>query len=252
MFQRPYYLIELMDESWLPVSLRETLTDLLEIANTHLRLYNGWVARDIVALAKKGNFKTIVELGAGSAPIARLIAQKKQDERVGVVVCDSHPNVSAFKSLELQFPGSVTGIMEPVDFTRQRVWGTGALLLVNSCFHHVPPEKRREAIKNLIASADRVVIFEPLKREWLSLLLDLCGFIPAFLGPLFIGKAGRLRRLFWCWVFPVAPFCLVFDGIVSCLRMWSTEEWIEVLREVSPKDRKWSVESFFFSHKITI
>jgi hypothetical protein len=64
----------------------------------------------------------------------------------------------------------------------------------------------------------------------------------SFLLPLwFFRRPGKLRRFFWCTLFPVAPFVFLWEGLVSCLRMWSAAEWRVNLGAVLSPDRRFSI-----------
>jgi hypothetical protein len=70
------------------------------------------------------------------------------------------------------------------------------------------------------------MIFEPLRKTPISLLLAMLTIIPAVLLPLLLlTKSGQLRRFFWCWLFPLAPLMFVWDSIVSTIRQWDQRQW---------------------------
>jgi len=41
----------------------------------------------------------------------------------------------------------------------------------------------------------------------------------------YLNRPGTIRRIFWCWLFPVAVVTFVWDGVVSSLREWTASEW---------------------------
>jgi hypothetical protein len=63
-------------------------------------------------------------------------------------------------------------------------------------------------------------------------------------------RPGTLRRVLWCWLIPLAPIMFCWDGIVSILRYWTDETWIEQLEEITGPTRPISVENSLFSSMI--
>jgi hypothetical protein len=51
----------------------------------------------------------------------------------------------------------------------------------------------------------------------------------------------RWSRLFWTYVIPVIPFVVLFDGVVSCLRTYRTEELRDLIDGLTGSEYKWSV-----------
>ncbi len=48
-----------------------------------------------------------------------------------------------------------------------------------------------------------------------------------------------MSRLFWTCVVPVVPAAVLFDGIVSCLRIYSPDEVTAMAREVGDEAFAW-------------
>ena len=226
MSQRHYF--EFLDLPWLPRSLKHAMTDLLDFQLSDLTSYSDWAARSALEAATRHGCRRIVECGAGAAPITRRLAESAP-AGMELVPCDLSPDRAGFGALAERFPGRVKPVFEPVDFCERRSWGDGTLVLVSAAFHHVPPERRTQALRNLRASAAAVLICEPLRRTPLGLAYALAGLLVDFAGPLVVWRPGAARRALWCWVVPAAPLLLTWDGIVSCLRMWPPERWSEAL-----------------------
>ena len=79
------------------------------------------------------------------------------------------------------------------------------------------------------------------------------GWLPGLLTPLyFLGTSvGRWRRFLWCWLIPVAPFMVAFDGVISCLRCWTEEEWRNELAKLGMNDSVVSAKHRGFSQMIS-
>jgi hypothetical protein len=240
------HLFEFMDQVWLPGSLRTTLLEILHFGNSppFMRYYR-WVRDETRRVAIARASTTIVELGAGTAPITRLLAEDERLAGKALVACDLTPESAAYEELEKRYPGKVRGLRESVDICEPHVWPPGTVLLLSATFHHLRPAVRRRVLESLTASADAVLIFEPVRKSLLSMLFCCLSIIPALLLPLgLLARPGRLRRVVWCWLLPVAPLMFLWEGQVSCLRQWTERRWNEELRAVlSGNGRTWSIRS---------
>ncbi len=217
-----------MDHARIPAGLRRTLREILECGNARpFRRYYRWVGSKIEEEAKQGKFRKIAELGAGTAPVTRLLAkERRQGDPVALIPCDMYPDVDAYRRFEKTYPGLVTPIFTAVDFSRPYAWESDTLLVLSGTFHHVLPAARLSTLETLISSGRRIVICEPLQNRWSSLGYVWLSIVPALLLPLmFMRRPGRFRRMLWCWLIPVAPLMFWWDGWVSCLRQWDAHEW---------------------------
>ena len=221
------HLFEFMDQDWVPASLRTTLREILECGNARpFRPYYDWVAGEVGREAKDGGFKNVVELGAGTAPVTRLLAQEPDAGRLTLIPCDLNPDRTAYELLAAEHPGVVAPRLTPVDFSVPHPWEPDTLLFLSATFHHVPPEARDGVLAALTGSARRVMIFEPLQCRVSSLVFVFFSVVPALILPLwFLNRPGTLRRIVWCWLIPLAPLTFWWDGIVSCLRQWGERGW---------------------------
>jgi hypothetical protein len=227
------FLFEFMDFEWVPASLRSTIHDVLDSClGTAPRRYYEWVAREVLELVERNPTGTIVELGAGTAPITRALAGALAGRRISLRVSDLYPDEKLYRGLEEMYPGVVRAELGPTNFARPMDFPEGSLLVLSAAFHHLPPEVRGDVLK--VLSGYRVAVFEPLRRNPASLLLCLFGFVPAIRTPFLFWnrRAENWRRVFWCWVFPIATMAIVWDGVVSCLRCWTEEEWKDQLAGV--------------------
>lgn len=224
--RRPHF-FEFMDLPWLPASLRQVLRDILDCGNGRpFRGYYDWVVSETLRVAAEHGLVTVVELGAGTAPITRRLAADFRSTGLSLVVCDLHPDLNLYDQLERQSPGRVVALRHPVDFSLPQKWAPKTLLVLSATLHHIPTEERPAVLAALAQSADAVLVFEPLRRTILSALFCLLSVIPALLTPLFqVNRPGWSRRIVWCWLVPVGPLLFVWDGLLSCWRQWTAEDW---------------------------
>lgn len=229
------HLFEFNDLPVLPESIRATLRDLCELCNSGFRSFNHEVAKQVLDRAREQGSRTIVELGAGTAPITRILAADPAAKGMTLVPCDLLPDLDAYRELAAAHPDSVRPCEESVDYTRPKSWGPGSIAVLVGTFHHIDPRDRDRTLAALSKSADHVMVFEPLRNTPFSMLLSTTAVVPALLLPLaYLGKPGRLRRFLWCWLVPVVPFIFFWDGLVSCMRQWSPKTWLTRLGLAAP------------------
>lgn len=237
------FLFEFMDHPKTPRVLRETLLDVLDYCNTDFRPYYRTIAQKIRAIARERRLTTIVEPGAGYAPLTRALAEPNS-EQLTLIPCDLFPETETWQRLENQYGTKVQPVYEPVDFTVRREWPPGTGIVLCAALHHIPQPLRRNTLMALHDSADCVLIFEPVRKTAFSMFLVLFALIPALLTPAFrMHRPGRLRRTLFCWLIPLVPLMFVWDGLVSCLRQWSPAEWTDFISTLPSGSRHLDIDS---------
>lgn len=220
---------EFMDISTIPNSLRSTLRDILEVCNKKpFRTYHDWVATSIYEYAKSNQIDEIIELGAGCAPITRHLSKAYPNWDIIFKITDLNPDKMHFAELE-NSDSRVEAIYASIDFSKKIPATKKSLLVLSTTFHHIPENLKIAVIENLKATSSHVLIFESLRPNVFSFALCFDGFLAGFITPLFrIGHKSFSRCLFWCWLCPVAPAMLMWDGWVSVIRMWNKKQWLEI------------------------
>jgi hypothetical protein len=238
------HLFEFMDLRFLPDSLHTVLREILEAGNsTPFRTYYNWVIDFIKSEAGNSGVSAVVELGSGTAPISRLLAEVPELSQSDLICCDLNPDREVYKDLEHRYAGRIKPIYESVDFSKPQKFQDGSLLVLSGTFHHLPPAIRPEILSALFSSGSGIMICEPLRKNFLSFLLCFASIISVIVLPIwFLDRPGRFRRIFWCFLFPVAPIFFLWDGIVSAIRMWNKEEWEQCVKEYLPGDISLKIE----------
>ena len=200
----------------------------MDACNSGLRSFNRQVAQSVIEIARANQLSTIIELGAGRAPVTAELVKREDAAGLRLVTCDLVPNVEAYKKLAQQYPDKVFPIYSPVDLTQPQVALNDSVLVLAVMMHHIPFELRPAVLQMISETNSRAAIFEPLLRTWRSIFFATVSFFPAILLPItFFRRPGKLRRFLWCWIIPIVPYMFVWDGITSCLRQWTRAEWQE-------------------------
>jgi hypothetical protein len=154
---------------------------------------------------------------------------------VRVVLTDLFPNRDRFREL-------ARGDVEHVSFEDTEVDARavpasldGFRVMFNG-FHHFAPADARAVLADAVAHSRGIAIFEMNGRMPPSLISVLFSPLTLLLvTPLL--RPFRLSRLLWTYLIPVLPLAVLWDGIVSCLRVYDPEELDALVREVSGAER---------------
>jgi hypothetical protein len=235
------HLVELEDLPWFPSVLRDGGTAFLEFAERasgHGRMLVGPLER---ALEATGETR-IVDLCSGGGGPAAVVADEltKRGRPVTVTLTDLHPNVPAFEHAARNGEGRVKFRTEPVDATAVPDDLQGFRTIFNA-FHHLPPDLARKTLADAVAKRQPIGVFEVVTRE-----------APMLLGLLFTPLTVTLSLPFWrpfrwpwvllTWVLPVMQPFVLWDGLVSWLRIYSVEELGELVAGIeTPPDWVWDI-----------
>lgn len=224
--------------------IRETLFDNHVFCNDTFRSAYDRVAEDALEYAQSHGLTHIVEMGAGTAPLTRLMAESPLSAGMHLTACDRNPQVECYEALERRYEG-VSTVKTSVDYAEPHEWPPRTMLVILGSFPALPEAVRHQALTSLTRSADRVMVWEFVRKTPFSMFLASLTFFVALLLPLaWIHRPGALRRILWCWLIPVIPFIVAFDGVAWCCRAWTDKEWRAALAEVAPEGRVPHVQSW--------
>lgn len=117
-------------------------------------------------------------------------------------------------------------------------------------FHHFPDSLASAIVRDTMRTSHGLAIFELQDRSaraFLAVLLLGIG-VMAF-APYYAVKWRSPGTLFWCWVVPVLPFVLVWDGWMSSVRTRTVDEVRELMKGCGEGDMdKWEVRSGRVTH----
>ncbi len=231
------HLFEFLDQPWLPNPVRRLGTDYLCTVADRLRLYTpvAPVLADLLAHARQPR---IVDLGAGGGGPWRHLLPALQTLRgdATVVLCDLNPSTDSLAEAAADLGGAATAVVEPVDATAVPASLSGVRALF-AMLHHLPPDQAQSVLAAAVQSGEPIIVCEATERTLPAMAGMLFG-IPV--GVLFITPLVRprtLSRLLLTYVLPVASVLIGWDGFVSCLRTYTTEELDAMAARADPEGR---------------
>jgi hypothetical protein len=237
---RRLHLLEIEDQPWCPAVLRDAATAFLRFGlamSGHARILSGQVAE----LMRQCGETHILDLcSGGGGPYPALLDGLAEDGIQGTAtLTDRYPNLAAFRDVAAVSGGRVDYVEEPVDATAVPARLTGVRTLFNS-FHHFRPEMARSILADAVRARRPIAVLEVVGREPFMLFAMLLSPLNVLLMMPFV-RPRRLSWLFFTYVVPLVPLLVIFDGIVSCLRIYSQEELRELVADLGGDDWHWEV-----------
>jgi hypothetical protein len=230
-------LVELEDLLWWPRVFRDAATDYLVTALRHTRTYSGLVPRLAAALRGAGATQIIDLCSGGGGPWADLLpALRAEGVDVSLCLTDRYPNTPAFERLA----GGMSGVRyepQPVSATDVPPHLAG-FRTVFTAFHHFPPAEARAILAAAVRDRRGIAVAEATSRTPAALaMMVLVPLAVWVLTPAI--RPFRWSRLFWTYLVPVVPLAVTFDGVVSCLRIYTPEEMLTLAREAGGESYDW-------------
>lgn len=231
---------EFEDQAWFPGVIRQYMTDFLSYMGGWSAIpYQPFIERLAEVMQRTGDLRVIDLCSGGGGPaviIARHLQQRLK-RPVGVVLTDLYPSPSRLAHGRSVLPAWVE--LEPRAVDAQHVPDdlTGFRLVCNG-FHHLRPEQARCCLLDAVRQRRGVAVVELAHRSPLSMLQIVLGTVTQLAVTPFI-KPFRWSRLLLTYALPVVPVCTLWDGIVSCLRVYDPDELRLLISALPDNDYKW-------------
>jgi len=243
---RRMQLIEIHDQPWFPRFLRDQVTDALQLILQIGDFYRPIVGPLRRALENSGAHQ-IVDLCSGAGgPWLWLYKSlhthfdRQDTSTVSVCLTDKYPNAPAFARAQIASRNQIHFHPEPVAVSEVPPNLDGFRTLFAS-FHHFPPRKAQAILQDAVNHHQGIGVFEVPGRHFLTILLTLLVPIADLLVTPFL-RPFRWSRLLWTYLVPIIPLILLFDGLVSCLRVYSPSELAELTEHLSfASDYEWDI-----------
>ncbi len=238
---RRVQLIEILDQTWFPRSLRDATTDALQFLVNLGNLYKPVVPHLRKALEIARTHHVVDICSGGGGPWLRLYQVFEEDEKFPVDICltDKYPNIGAFEHSRAISQSKINFHASPIDATQIPSELKGFRTLFTS-FHHFPPQEARVILQNVVDTQQGIGIFEIARRHPLTIFLACLVPVVALIVIPFI-RPFRWSRLIWTYLIPIVPFVLLFDGVVSCIRTYSPQELAALTERLSANAYKWDI-----------
>jgi hypothetical protein len=234
--------VELEDLSWFPAILRDAGMAYLRFAADR----SGQAAhiRPVIesALELSGEQEIVDLCSGGGGPVVEVARSLIEAGRqLRVTMTDRFPSESARARLDSMGAGGLRYEAASIDATEVPVELPGLRTLFNA-FHHFPPPDAVRILASAVTGRRPIVVVEVLQRHPLALAVMLIVplvvlFVVPFLRPF------RPAWLLFTYVIPVIPLFIMWDGLVSTLRVYTGDELMDLVSRADPeRSYDWHVE----------
>ena len=234
------HFFEFEDQPWFPRFLRNYLTDFLQHAANAFDAYDQLIPIVEKGLAASGGSRIIDLASGGGGGLLRLAERlRTRVSDLQITLTDYYPNVPAFErtaglSDVFSFRSeSVNALDVPEELTGLRTQFLS--------FHHFRPEEGQQILQNAVDRGAPILVVELQDRSLLSIFGVLLSPLTVLLMTPMI-RPFRWGRLFFTYLLPLVPFFVCFDGVVSCLRTYSSREMKELIAGLEgAEEYRWQV-----------
>ncbi|PKL76180.1 MAG: hypothetical protein CVV27_11595 [Candidatus Melainabacteria bacterium HGW-Melainabacteria-1] len=236
-------LIELEDLAWFPAVIRDGGTASLRALEKRIGVGHFLAPALAEALRQSGQRRLIDLCSGGAGPLPEVLeALAEAGLEVEALMTDKYPNQAALRQIAAESGGRADFSAQPVDATDVPAALEGFRTIFNA-FHHFPPALARGILADAVRKRVPIAVFEIVGRRpgtFVSILLS--PLAAALLMP----TIRPLRPAWWFFTYllPLIPAMLLFDGLVSCLRVYSPAELQALIAGIENHDSfEWRTQS---------
>ncbi len=220
------------DQPWFPSLVRQYMMDFLRFVLDVGNLYKPITPLLINGL-QQTNRSVIVDLCSGAGGAVQSVQdniKKLTGKIIPFILTDLYPNAKAFRPLQ-QDGSALSYHKEPVDATCVPITLQG-FRTIFSGFHHFDEKMGVKVLQNAVEAGEGIAIFDGGNRSIGFMLLILLFHPVAFLLFTPFIKPFSVKRLLLTYLLPVVPFCTVWDGIASVMRLYKPDELLTLAGKV--------------------
>lgn len=236
-------LFEFEDFQWFPNIWRKSMTRLLLVVHRMFKS-ESVITRLVDEVLKTSGHKQIIDLCSGSGgPMEHVYTQlKTYHADLQLVLTDLYPNLDVAQTINAKPDGinykttSINAAEVPIDLK-------GVRTMICS-FHHMPPKVARGILEDARHSKQPLIIFElsdnsfPKLLAWTAFPVNIifCLLLTPFARPM------TWYQLVFTYLIPVIPIFYAWDGAVSNLRTYTTQDLDKLLKGLEGSDYTWKKE----------
>ncbi len=232
---RRLHLFEFGDQHWFPPLLRDAETAYLAVV---YRLWPAltrlWADRIATVLDAREPAE-ILDLCSGSGGAMGVIIGEllKRGYDVRAKLSDLYPT---------RWFGPhprITWVAEPLDATRVPPTLAGVRTMF-SAFHHFRPDAAQAILRDAFECRCAICIFESGPGTLLG-LASMLGVPLAVLAFMPLARPFRWAYLVFTYLIPLIPLIVLWDGVVSMLRIYSPRQMHELTARLQRADYAWEI-----------
>lgn len=232
---RRLHWFEFGDQPWFPRVLREAETAYLATAYRLLpSLTQQWTDKIETVLPRNGA-ADIVDLCSGAGGPMPLVVEElhKRAYDVQAKLTDLYPNRMAGLSPR------VAWVDKAVDAAQVLPELTGVRTMF-SAFHHFRPTVAHAILRDAFEHRRAIAIFESGSGTPWG-VVSMLGVPLAVMAVMPFARPLRWTHLLFTYLLPLTPFIVLWDGLVSMLRIYSPEQLRELTADLQAPDYVWEI-----------
>ena len=221
------HLFEFADLPRFPETLRRSMSEFLAFVGALSdKPYHGFVAR-LAELMEDAGETSVLELcgGLGGPSGREILLLRERMPEATWTLSDLHPPARVPEGV-LAHPLAMDARAVPRREPGVRV--------IQNAFHHFAPDDAVEVLRGATEGGRSVAVMEVNARHALPLLGMLFAPLNALLFAPF-QRPFRLSRLVFTYLIPILPVLILWDGVVSCLRVYDPAELSELAGRARPE-----------------
>jgi hypothetical protein len=232
---RRLHLFEFGDQSWFPQILRDAETAYLTVAYRFLPALTRLWAEKIATVLHPGEAVEIVDLCSGSGGAMPQIIEEllKRNYDVRASLTDLYPTWNSGSNPRIKWR------IEPVDAAHVPPELAGVRTMF-SAFHHFRPDAARAILKDAFERRRALCVFESGSGTLLGMTAML-GVPLAVLALMPWARPFRWTNLLFTYLVPLTPFIILWDGMVSMLRIYSPDQMQKLTEDLQSPDYFWEL-----------
>lgn len=248
-----FHLFEWEDLPWFPSSFRSYITDLLQHRLNYFNVYDP-VLPHIETLLEVMGEKEILDLCSGGGGFLMQVDRKLREKGhdIEITMTDKYPNLDAFEEIRRVSDSRISYSKESIDVTAVPA-DLKKVRTIFSAFHHFQPDTAKAILQDAVNKNTAIGIFEMIERTPPAIVKA------ALFSPLITllqtpqVKPFKWSRLFWTYLIPIVPFVTAWDGVVSNLRSYSDEDFLEMTGSLENSENyHWEIQKDFVGGKAQI
>jgi hypothetical protein len=185
----------------------------------------------------------VLDLCSGSGgPWLTLAADLAKTGPARIDLSDLYPNTVALREISTRTQGRVGFHETAVDATRVPTELEGVRTIFNA-LHHFPPETARAILADAVAKRRAIAVFEGSDTRVVGVLAVPLQALALLLLTPFL-RPFRWSRLLWTYAVPLIPLVVLFDGVVSFLRLYLPDDIRTLVAGIPGHDEfEWDIGS---------
>lgn len=232
---RRLHLFEFADQRWYPEVLRHAGTAYLAMAYRLFRALPQRWAQKISPVLRRDERSEILDLCSGSGGPMPLIIQElvRLGYDVRATLTDLYPHPKSGSNPR------ITWSTEPVDAVHVPSHLAGVRTMF-SAFHHFRPDAAKAILKDALDRRNAICIFESGSGSLLNFGMAL-GHPIVMMALMPFVRPFRWSYLVFTYLVPLIPLSLLWDVVVSFLRIYSPEQMSKMTEDLQAPDYSWEI-----------